>query len=70
MSEGREGRRKRKKGEIKIRDRVEGATRARGWVRIARNLLVPVQVWKNEIVKFQSTLEALSTGEVLRVRFT
>lgn len=33
-----------------------------GRVRIARNLLVPVQVWRNEIVKFQSTLEALSTG--------
>jgi len=31
----------------------------------ARNLLVPVQVCRNEIVKFQSTLEALSTGEVL-----
>lgn len=35
-----------------------------GKVRIARNLLVPVQVCRNEIVKFQSTLEALSTGEV------
>lgn len=33
--------------------------------RIARNLLVPVQVCRNEIVKFQSTLEALSTDEVL-----
>lgn len=36
-----------------------------GVVGIARNLLVPVQVWRNEIVKFQSTLEALSTSEVL-----
>jgi len=34
-------------------------------VGITQNLLVPVQVWRNEIVKFQSTLEALSTGKVL-----
>lgn len=50
--------------------RVRHAREGEGRVRIARNLLVPVQVWKNEIVKFQSTLEALSTVEVLRVRST
>jgi len=61
------------KGEIKIWDRQGWGNDGGRWdgergggrkVRIARNLLVPVQVCRNEIVKFQSTLEALSTGEV------